>query len=111
MGIGYIGGRELSKRTAREFLAAMGLNVGAGLALRELARASVKFFFPGGGNVISAGIAFTATWGIGEASVAYFIDNMSLSEAKAAMKRGRKRHEKEAEVLAASLKKDSAESH
>lgn len=111
MGIGYIGGREMSKKTAREFLAAMGLNVGAGLALRELARASVKFFFPGGGNVISAGIAFAATWGIGEASVAYFIDNMSLSEAKAAMKRGRKRHEKEAEALAARLKKDSAEIH
>lgn len=95
MGIGYIGGRELSKRTAREFLAAMGLNVGAGFALRELARASVKFFLPGGGNAISAGIAFAATWGIGEAAIAYFIDNMTISEAREAMKRGRKRHERE----------------
>ncbi len=95
MGIGYIGGRELSRNTAKEFFAALGLNVGAGFALRELARGAIKFIFPGGGNLISAGIAFAATWGIGEAALAYFIDNKSIEEAKEAMKRAKGKHKKD----------------
>lgn len=95
MGIGYISGRDLSKKTAKEFFAALGLNVGAGFALRELARGAVKFIFPGGGNVISAGVAVAATWGIGEAAIAYFIDGKNIKEAKAKMKQARKEHKKE----------------
>lgn len=99
MGIGYIGGRELSRNTAKEFFAALGLNVGAGFALRELARGAIKFIFPGGGNLVSAGIAFAATWGIGEAALAYFIDNKSIEEAKDAMKRANGKHKKDGEGL------------
>jgi len=99
MGIGFIGGRRLSKESAKEFFAAMGMNVGAGFALRELARAAIKYVFPGGGNAISAGIAFAATWGIGEAAIAYFIDNKSINEAKEALKNARKKHKDEGEKM------------
>ncbi len=93
MGIGYISGRDLSKRTAKEFFTALGLNVGAGFALREIARAAVKFIFPGGGNVISAGVAVAATWGIGEAAISYFIQGKSINEAKSNMKKAQKEKE------------------
>ncbi len=82
IGVGYISGRELSKESAMEFLAALGVNVGAGFALREGARALLKFVFPGGGNAISAGVAFAGTWGIGEAAIAYFVEKVSIEEVK-----------------------------
>lgn len=80
-GISYISGREFSKKSAMEFLAAMGVNVGAGFAMREGARALIKFVFPGAGNVVSAAMAFAGTWGIGEAAISYFIENASIEEA------------------------------
>ncbi|HEY0556865.1 MAG TPA: GTPase, partial [Thermoanaerobaculia bacterium] len=64
-GIGYLSGREMSRRTAREFLVALGANVGAAFALREGARALAKFVFPGAGSAISAGVAFAGTWALG----------------------------------------------
>ncbi|MGA0558393.1 GTPase family protein [Larkinella sp. VNQ87] len=80
--IAYVAGRQLSQETAREFLTAIGATISAGLVLREVARASIKFLFPGGGSVISAGIATSATLGIGKAATAYFIQNVSLEQAK-----------------------------
>ena len=90
MGIGYIAGKDMSKKTATEFLSALGVNVGVGFALRQGARALVKFVFPGAGNVISAGVAFAGTWGIGEAAIAYFIDQTSVEEAKSKFKKTKK---------------------
>ena len=83
-GIGYIGGRSLDLKTAKDFLAAAGINIGAGFALREAARALVKLV-PGIGSVASAAIAFAGTMGIGEAAASYFIDNTSMDEAKRRM--------------------------
>ncbi len=80
--IGYIGGRTLEPRTAAEFVAAAGVNVGAGFAMREAARAIVKLI-PGAGSLASAAIAFAGTMGIGEAATAYFIDRVPIDEAKA----------------------------
>jgi uncharacterized protein (DUF697 family)/predicted GTPase len=80
--IGYISGRELSQDTVKEFLAALGLNIGAGFVLREAARALIKFVFPGAGNAVSGAIAFAATWGIGESAIAYFIEGKPIEEAK-----------------------------
>ncbi|MBV9387230.1 MAG: 50S ribosome-binding GTPase [Chroococcidiopsidaceae cyanobacterium CP_BM_ER_R8_30] len=71
--IAYIGGRELSFQTVPEFLTALGVNVGAAFALREVARGLVKLI-PGFGIVISAGVASTGTQAIGQAAIAYFID-------------------------------------
>jgi len=43
-GIMYISGRERSLRAATEFVTALGVNVGAGMILREGTRALLKFF-------------------------------------------------------------------
>ena len=48
-GIMYISGRERSLRAATEFVGALGVNVGAGMILREGTRALLKFF-PGLGQ-------------------------------------------------------------
>ena len=85
--IAYVSGREMSRQSAREFLVAMGANVGAAFALREGARALIKVLFPGGGSAISAGVAFAGTWGIGEAAIAYFILGRSIGEAKRLLRR------------------------
>ncbi len=94
-GIAYVSGRELSKKSAMEFLAALGVNVGTGFALREGARALIKFVFPGAGNAVSAGVAFAGTWGIGEAAIAYFINEASIEEAKRTFRKAKEEHEDE----------------
>lgn len=80
--IAYIGGRELTPKAAGEFLLALGVNVGAGFVFREIARGLIRFAFPGGGSVVSAGIAYAATLGLGAAAIAYFIEGKSVDEAK-----------------------------
>lgn len=81
IGIGYVSGQELDKKAAAEFMAAMGLNVGLAFGLRELARALVKLI-PIAGSTISGVVAAGATWAIGEAAIAYFIDKKSPDKAK-----------------------------
>jgi uncharacterized protein (DUF697 family) len=85
IGIGYIAGRELNKETAKEFLLAMGINVGGAFVLREAARALMKFFLPIYGNIVSAAMAFGGTWGIGSAAKMYFIEEATIEEAKQKM--------------------------
>jgi predicted GTPase len=94
-GIAYLSGREMSKAAAREFLGALGVNVGAAFALREGARALAKFVFPGAGSAVSAGVAFAGTWGIGEAAVAYFIEKRPIAEARERLRRKRRGTEEE----------------
>ncbi len=73
--IAYISGRELSFQTVTEFMAALGINVGSAFVLREVARSLVKLI-PGFGSVVSAGVASAGTQAIGQAAVAYFIDDI-----------------------------------
>ncbi len=82
--IGHVSGRTVTAKTAGEFLVAMGVNVGAGFALRETARALVKFVFPGGGMYVSAAVAYAGTMALGRSAVAYFIRGVSSEDAKAA---------------------------
>jgi predicted GTPase len=96
-GIAYVSGREMSKKAAREFLVALGANVGVAFALREGARALAKVVFPGGGSAISAGVAFAGTWGLGEAAIAYFIEKRPIEEARERFKRKKKEKEREKE--------------
>lgn len=96
-GIAYLSGRELSKDAAKEFLVALGANLGAAFALRELARAVGKIAFPVAGEFLSAGVAAAGTWGIGEAATAYFIENRPIEEAKERFRR--RKREKEEEPL------------
>jgi uncharacterized protein (DUF697 family) len=80
-GIVHVSGRRMNQATARDFLGAMGVNVGLGLAFREIARAGLKLL-PGWGNAISGGIAAAGTYAVGRAATAYFIDGLSLKEVR-----------------------------
>jgi uncharacterized protein (DUF697 family) len=79
-GIMYVSGRERSLRAATEFITALGANVGAGMLLREGARAILKFL-PGWGNVLCGMIAGAGTYAIGRAASAFFIGGVSLRDA------------------------------
>lgn len=80
-GIMHISGREKSLRAATEFSAALGANVGAGMLLREGTRALLKFF-PGWGNVVCGMVAGAGTYAIGKSATAYFIEGVSLKDAR-----------------------------
>ena len=62
-------------------MAALGANVGAGMLLREGTRAVLKFF-PGWGNVVCGMVAGAGTYAIGRSAIVYFIEGVSLKEAK-----------------------------
>jgi uncharacterized protein (DUF697 family) len=85
-GIIYISGREMSLKLATEFLGTLGFNVGLGLAFREGARAAgravSKLLLPGLGNAVSGLVAAGGTYAIGQAANAYFIEGVSLADAR-----------------------------
>lgn len=89
-GIIYISGREMSKRLALQFFAALGLNFGAGMALRQGSRAALKLL-PGFGNAVSGAIAGAGTFAIGRAASAYFIDKETIAEARKLLWRSKKK--------------------
>lgn len=89
-GIMYISGRERSMRAATEFVGALGANVGAGMLLREGARALLKFF-PGWGNVVCGMVAGAGTYAIGRATIVYFLEGLSLKDARRTYLTSRKR--------------------
>ena len=80
-GIMYVSGRERSLRAATEFIGALGANVGAGMLLREGTRAVLKFF-PGWGNIICGMVAGAGTYAIGRAAIVYFLEGVSLKDAR-----------------------------
>jgi len=77
----YIAGRERSLRAATEFVGALGVNVGAGMVFREGARAVLKFF-PGWGNVVCGMVAGAGTYALGRAAIVYFLEGVSLQDAR-----------------------------
>jgi uncharacterized protein (DUF697 family) len=94
-GIMYISGRERSLRAATEFIAALGANLGAGMLLRESARAMLKFF-PGWGNVVCGMVAGAGTYAIGRAATAYFLEGASLKEARQTYLKSRRKRSRRA---------------
>jgi uncharacterized protein (DUF697 family) len=88
-GIMHISGREMSVKLAGEFIAAMGANVGLGLALREGSRAAVKLV-PIWGNAISGAVAGAGAYAVGRAASAYFIEGVSMQDARGLFRRRRK---------------------
>lgn len=70
--IAYTSGRPIGAKTMAEFMGAVGVNVGAGLALRELVRALVQLI-PVAGSLVSASIAASATYTLGKSAKSYFI--------------------------------------
>lgn len=90
--IGYISGRRVSLDSARDFGLAMGVNVGAGAVLREVARAFVRMI-PVAGMAISGGIAYAGTVAIGRTATAYYIDHLAESDLKGHFDRAAKEAE------------------
>ncbi len=88
-GIMYLSGRERTLRAATEFVGALGANVGAGIAFREGARAILKFL-PGWGNVVSGMVAGAGTFAIGRAAEAFFIEGVSIKDARRTYRKSRK---------------------
>jgi uncharacterized protein (DUF697 family) len=80
-GIMHVSGRELGLKSAAEFFAALGANIGLGLVFRETARAAVKLI-PGWGNAISGGVAAAGTYSVGRAAIGYFVEGISIREAR-----------------------------
>ncbi len=72
---------ERSFRASTEFIGALGANVGAAMLLREGTRALLKFF-PGWGNVVCGLVAASGTYAIGRAATVFFIDGVSLKDAR-----------------------------
>lgn len=105
-GIAWLSGRPLDRKSAAEFLAAMGANVGLGFAFREGARALIKFVFPGAGSMVSGAMAFAGTLAIGAAARNYFLRNTSIEEAKKAFDETKKKAETESEEEAAKRSRD-----
>ena len=89
--IAWIAGRSIDQRAAAEFLAGLGANVGFAFVLREAARALLKVIAPAGGPVVSATVAFGGTLAVGAAARAYFIQGVSLPEARRVFRRRRDR--------------------
>ena len=103
-GIMYVSGRERSLRAATEFIGALGANVGAAMLLREGTRAVLKFF-PGWGNVICGLVAGSATYAIGRAATVFFIDGVSLKDARRTYRTSRKKRARLALSASGSLDK------
>jgi uncharacterized protein len=93
-GIMYVSGRERSLRAAAEFAGALGANVGAAMLLREGARAILKFF-PGWGNIVCGLVAGSGTYAIGRAATAYFIEGVSLKDARRTYLKSRKKRRRQ----------------
>ena len=74
-------GRTFSMRLVAEFLGVLGLNIGAGLAFREGARAVLRIV-PIWGNAVSGFIAGAGTYAIGRAAIAYFIEESPIHETR-----------------------------
>ncbi|MEP9408146.1 GTPase [Peribacillus frigoritolerans] len=92
--IGFIADKEINTKTASEFIAALGINVGIGLLVREGVRAAVRFI-PGVGLVVSGAVAGAVTYGIGQAAIAYFLENKNIDQAKEAYKNANKEYKNE----------------
>ncbi len=88
-GIMHISGREMNLKLAGEWVAALGANIGLALALREGARAALKFV-PVWGDVISGGIAAAGTYAIGRSAAAYFIEGFTIQDARKLFKAAKK---------------------
>jgi uncharacterized protein (DUF697 family) len=100
-GIMYVSGRERSLRAAAEFVAALGANVGAGMLLREGARAILKLV-PGWGNIVCGMVAGAGTYAIGRAAITYFLEGLSIKEARRTYLTSRRRAREQAQLTSPS---------
>lgn len=81
LGVSFLADRNSRARLVAEWTTGMGLNVGAGVALRAGARALIKLV-PGFGSAISGGVAAAGTWALGMAATKYFVDGATIDETR-----------------------------
>jgi predicted GTPase/uncharacterized protein (DUF697 family) len=74
MYIGWLSGREFSEQTVKDFAVTGGVAAGADAGMVGIADIALKFV-PGFGSVLSAGASTIATKGLGDAAIAYFLNN------------------------------------
>lgn len=91
--VASLSGRDISLDTAKEFILSLGGIAGAGYAFRMAAQQATKLLnvvFMGAGSTISASIAFLGTYAIGEAAIAYYIDEQDMEEVRKIFERSKK---------------------
>lgn len=92
--IGLLSGREISLNLAKEFIFGMGGITGVGYTLKVVAQQSAKIIngiFPGAGSAVSATIAYSGTYAIGESAIAYYMDDLKMEDAKKLFKENNKK--------------------
>jgi uncharacterized protein (DUF697 family)/predicted GTPase len=88
LGVSFLADRGSRARLVAEWTAGMGINLGAGVALRAAARSLIKLV-PGFGGAISGAVAAGGTWALGMAAIQYFIDGATIDETRAEFERVR----------------------
>ena len=74
MYIAWLGGREFSEQSLKDFAVTTGVGVGANAGMIGIADVALKFL-PGVGSLLSSGASAIATKGLGDSAVAYFLEN------------------------------------
>lgn len=86
--IAYLSGQKIDSKMAREFILSLGGVALFGLGLRFAAQQGSKFLnliIPGSGSAISSAIAYSGTYAVGKAAIAYYIDGKTEEQAKKEM--------------------------
>ena len=71
--IGWLGGREFSEQTVKDFAVATGVGIGANAGMIGIADIALKFV-PGFGSLLSASASAIATQGLGDTAIVYFLE-------------------------------------
>lgn len=91
--IAYLSGQKLDSKMAREFILSLGGVALFGFGLRFAAQQGAKVLnvvIPGSGSAISSTIAYSGTFAIGKAAIAYYIDGKTKEQAKKEMEDAKK---------------------
>jgi uncharacterized protein (DUF697 family)/GTPase Era involved in 16S rRNA processing len=91
--IAYLSGQKIDSKMAREFILSLGGVALFGLGLRFVAQQGAKFLnllIPGSGSAISSTIAYSGTYSVGKAAIAYYIDGKTKEQAKKEMEDAKK---------------------
>ncbi|MDP3276090.1 MAG: GTPase [Deltaproteobacteria bacterium] len=81
LGISFLADRNSRARMVAEWTAGMGINLGAGVAMRAAARSLIKLV-PGFGSAIAGSVAAAGTWALGSAATRYFVDGATIDETR-----------------------------
>ncbi len=91
--IAYLSGKKIDSKAAREFILSLGGVALFGLGLRFVAQQGAKFLnvlIPSSGSAISSTIAYSGTYAVGKAAMAYYIDGKTKEQAKKEMEETKK---------------------